>query len=70
MAEQCACKSDQKKLLIDVAPLGDDIEPVGESRADVEMGNKEDDEPLEAEIPRVRMNPKNHTNREKKEHED
>ena len=53
-----------------VAPIGDDIEPVGESRADVEMGNEEDEEPLEAEIPRVRMNPKTPTCREKQEHED
>ena len=34
------------------------------------MGNEEDEEPLEAEIPRVRMNPKNPTSREKQEHED
>ena len=26
-------------------PIGDDIEPIGESRADVEMGNEEDEEP-------------------------
>ena len=43
---------------------------LGESRADVEMGNEEDEEPLEAEIPRVRMDPKNPTTREKQEHED
>ena len=42
-----------------MAPIGDDIEPVGESRADIGMGNEEDEEPFEAEIPRVRMNPKN-----------
>ena len=54
----------------DVDPIGDDIEPVGESRADVEMGNEEDEEPLEAEIPRVRMNPKNPTSEEKQSHED
>ena len=51
-------------------PIGDDIEPVGRSRADVEMGNEEDEEPLEADIPRVRMNPKNPTSREKQDHED
>ena len=34
------------------------------------MGNEEDEEPLEAEIPRVRMIPKNPTRREKQEHED
>ena len=54
----------------DVAPIGHDIEPVGESHADVGMGNEEDEEPLEAEIPRVRMNPENPTSREKQEHED
>ena len=46
-------------LCRDVAPIDDDIEPIGESRADVEMGNDEDEEPLEAEVPRARMNPKN-----------
>ena len=44
--------------------------PIGESRAFVEMGNDEDKEPLEAEIPRVRVKPKNPTSREKQEHED
>ena len=34
------------------------------------MGNEEDEEPLEAEIPTVRKNPKNPTSREKQEHED
>ena len=34
------------------------------------MGNEEDEEPLEAEIPRVRMNPKNPTSGAKQEHED
>ena len=51
-------------------PIGDDKEPVGESREDVELGSEEDEEPLEAEIPRVRMNPKNPSSREKQEHED
>ena len=41
-----------------------------QSRADVEMGNEENEELLDAEIPRVRMNPKNSTSREKQEHED
>ena len=53
-----------------MAPIGGDIEPVRESRADVGMGNEEDEEPLEAEIPKVRMNPKSPTSREKQEHED
>ena len=52
----------QRKILNrDVAPIGDDIEPIGESRTDVEMGSEEDEEPLEAEVPRARMNPKNPT---------
>ena len=68
--QSSALVSPTKTLSRDVAPIGDDIEPVGESRADVEMGNEEDEEPLEAEIPRVRINPKNPTSREKQEHED
>ena len=52
-----------------MAPTGDDTEPVAKSLTDVEMGNDEDEEPLEAEIPRVRMNPKFPTSREKQEHE-
>ena len=45
-------RSPTKTLNRDVAPIGDDIEPVGESRADVVMGNEVDEEPSEAEIPR------------------
>ena len=52
-----------KTLNPDVPPIGDDIDPVGETRADVEMGNEEDEEPLEAEIPIVRMNQKNPSSR-------
>ena len=37
-----------------------------ESLVHVEMGNEEDEEPLEAEIPRVRMKPKN-PNKEQRE---
>ena len=44
-----------------MAETGDDIEPVEDSRPGVEMGNEEDEEPLEAEIPNVRMNSKNPT---------
>ena len=40
-----ALVSPTKTLSRDVAPIGDDIEPVGESRADVEMKNAEDEEP-------------------------
>ena len=38
-------------------------------REDVEIGNEEDEEPLEAEVPKTRMNPKNPTSRKKQEHE-
>ena len=65
-----ALVSPTKTLNPDVAPSGDDIEPSGESRANVELGNEEDEEPREAEIPRVRMNPENPTSGEKQEHED
>ena len=68
--QSSAFGSPTKTLNRGVAPIGDDIEPVEKSRADVEMGNEEDEEPLEAEIPRVRMNPKNPTSREKQERED
>ena len=54
----------------DLAPMGDDIEPIEAPREDVEMGHDEDEEPLEAEVPRARKNPKNPTSREKQEHED
>ena len=57
-------------LITDLAPNGDDTEPIEVPRADVGMGNDEDEEPLEAEIPKVRMHPKNPTSREKQEHED
>ena len=70
MWQRSALVSPTKTLNRDVAPIGDDIEPIGESRAVVEVGNEEDEEPLETEIPRVRMNPKNPTSREKQEHED
>ena len=70
MAEQCARKSHDNSER-DAAPIGDDIEPVGESRADVETGNEEEEEEsLETEIPAVGMNLKNPTSREKQEYED
>ena len=47
-----------KTLNRDVAPSGDDIEPIGESRADV--ANDEDEEPLEAEIHRSQNESKEH----------
>ena len=62
--QNSALVSPTKTLNQDVAPVGDDIEPSGETCADVEMANEEDEERLEAEIPRVRMIPKNPTSRE------
>ena len=50
------CESEEI-LNTDPAPLGDDIEPSEALREDVEMGNDEDEKPLEAEVPRARMNP-------------
>ena len=60
--------SPTKTLNADLAPSGDDIEPIEAPREDAEMGNDVDEEPLEAEVPRARMNPKNPTSREKQEH--
>ena len=57
--QSSALVSPTKTLNRDVAPIGDDIEPIEVPRADVEMGNDDDEEPLEAESPRVRMHPKN-----------
>ena len=68
--QSSALVSPTATLSRDAVPIGDDIETVGESRADVEMRNEEDEEPSEAEILRVTMNPKNPTSREKQEHED
>ena len=45
-------------------------EPMGASREDVDRENYDDEEPLEAEAPRARMNPKNPASREKQERED
>ena len=50
--------------------MGDDIEPVGESRADVETGNDEEEESLESEIPTVETNPKNLMRKAQQERED
>ena len=82
-AEQCFAKKSQQSgneygraarsvspvttLNRDGAPMGDDIEPMEESRADVETGKEES---LEAEIPTVEMNPQNPMSRAEQEHED
>ena len=68
--QSSALVSPTKTLNRDVAPVGDDIEPIEAPREDVEMGNDEDEEPVDGEDPRVGMNPKNTTSREKQEHED
>ena len=47
--------SPTKTLNGDVAPIGDDIEPMEALREDVELGNDEDVVPLEAEVPRERI---------------
>ena len=51
MWQSSALTSPMTSLNRDVVPLGDDIEPIGESRADVGMGIEEDEEPLEFKIP-------------------
>ena len=61
--------SPAETLNTDLAPIGDDIEPIEAPREDVEMGNDEDEEPLEAKFPRTIMTPKNPMSREKQEHE-
>ena len=79
-AEQCLEKDNQQSgneygravrptttLNRDGVPIGDDIEPVRESRVDVETGNEE--ESLEDGIPTFEMIQKNPTSREKQEHE-
>ena len=50
----------------DGASIGSDIETVQVPREDIRMGIEEGEEPLEAEIPGVRTNRKNPTNREKR----
>ena len=40
-----------------MAPIGNDIEPLEVPREDVGLVSDEDEEPLEAEVARARMNP-------------
>ena len=68
--QSSALVSPTKTLNTNLVPIGDDIEPIEAPREDVEKGNEEYEEPLEAEIPSARMNPKNPTSREKQGHED
>ena len=60
--QSSACVSPTETLNTDLAPIDDDIEA---HREGVEIGNEEDEEPLETEVPRTRMNPKNPTSRKK-----
>ena len=65
VCQSSALLSPTKTLNRDVAPLGDDIDPIGESRADVEMVTDEDEEPLDAEVPRTRKeSQESHVSRE------
>ena len=69
MAEQCPRKSNENSESR-CGPIGDDLEPVVESGADVEMGNEEDEEyPVEG-IPTFEVIQKNPTSTEKQKHED
>ena len=56
-------------LNTDLAPIGDDIEPIEAPREDVESGKGEVEEPLEADVLRAKMIPKNPTSRKKQKHE-
>ena len=49
--QSSALVSPTKILNRDVAPIGDDIEAIGESRADVEMGNEEDENHWKPKFP-------------------
>ena len=65
-----ALVSPAETLNKDVVPIGDDTEPSGAPREKVELGNDEDEEPLEAAGPRARTDPTNPTSGEKQEHEE
>ena len=66
--QSSALVSPIKTLNRDAVPIGDDIEPVGESRVDVETGYEEE-ESLESEIPTVETNLKNPMSRAEQERE-
>ena len=53
----------------DAVPIGDDTEPVGEPRVDVEIGYEEEED-LESEIPTVETNPKDPMRKAQQERED
>ena len=60
MWQSSALVSPTKTLNTDLAPIGDNIEPIKAPREDVEVEDDEDEEPVEADP----------TSREKQEHED
>ena len=62
MAEQCARKSNENS---DHGPGSSSVMTLA-PREDVEMGNDEDEEPLEAEDPKAKMKPKNPTSQNMK----
>ena len=70
MAEQCARKSNENSESRCSTQLVMTSNQWGNLGQMSKWETKTDEEPLEAEIPRVRMNPKNPTSREKQEHED
>ena len=70
MWQRGALVSPAETLNKDVAPIGDDTEPIETPREKVELGNDEDEEKLEAEGPRAKTNPKNPTSGKKQEHEE
>ena len=68
--QSSALVSPMTTLNRDAVPIGDDIEPVGESRVDVETGNEEDEESFEVELPTVEVIQKNPMSGAQQEHED
>ena len=59
MWQSSALVSPMTTLNRDAVPIGDDIEPVEESRVDVETGYEEEEEFFKSEIPTVETNLKN-----------
>ena len=51
----------------DAVPIGDDFEPVAESRVDVEIGNEEEEKSSEEGIPTGEINTKSPTSGEEQE---
>ena len=65
MAEQCARESNGNTAQGILASNCDDNEPIEVPREDVEMRSEEEEELLEAEVPKARFNSKNPSSREK-----